>query len=124
MQSLPRKAAEGRRCVPCAARRQLYPDTPQGIAMLSSLCPRAHADLILGTCPWCQRRVRNGQPVQEYDDVKQQILRRLRNKFDVDRARGHEALLRGELRKAVQRMATLKAVTLSCLDLEHLVEEI
>src|SRR4051812_3100339 len=92
--------------------------------MLSSLCQRAHADLILGVCPWCQRHVRDGQPVREYEDVKQQILTRLRDKFDVDRARGHEALLRGELRKAVRRMATLKAVTLSRLDLEHLVEEI
>ena len=35
--------------------------------MLSdSLCQRAHADLVFGVCPWCQRRVTYGQTVKDY----------------------------------------------------------
>src|SRR5438046_10738563 len=94
--------------------------------MLSdSLCQRAHADLVFGVCPWCQRRVTYGQTVKDYQDLKQRILAKLRDKFDVSRVRGgDDTLLRGQLHKAIQRMCMLKAVVLNRLELESLVEEI
>src|SRR5438477_6802607 len=92
--------------------------------MFSTLCPRSHASLIFGVCPWCHRQITFGQPVQDFQELKQRILTKLRDRFDASRARGHDALLRGELRKAIQRLCTLKAVTLSSLELDSLVEEI
>ena len=58
------------------------------------------------------------------EELKQRILTKLRDRFDAARVHGHDALLRGELRKAIQRLCTLKAVVLSSLELESLVEEI
>lgn len=92
--------------------------------MHPSLCQRAHAALIFGVCPWCQKRIANGHPVQEYDELKKRILSKLHDKFDRRRAREYTELLRDELRKAVERLCILKAVALSRMELEGLVEEI